>query len=170
MLNSIQEANHTQITTFSPDALVAAAQRRDIFERNRHRVYAIAFWMTGNELVAEDLMAEAFRSAFTQAINPTVEDIDRALVSELDKTFEIPVFTLDCAPSNKIHNVRQNLLRTVLEAAVIELPPTEKLIFLMHDLEGYDHDRVARLLGITERESRLGLHQARLRLRQLLAN
>src|SRR6202012_900347 len=107
MLNSIQEANHTQITTFSPDALVATAQRRDIFERNRHRVYAIAFWMTGNELVAEDLMAEAFRSAFTQAINPTVEDIDRALVSELDKTFEIPVFSLDCAPSNKVHNVRQ---------------------------------------------------------------
>jgi DNA-directed RNA polymerase specialized sigma24 family protein len=170
MLNQIQEANHTQITTFSPDALVAVASRRDIFERNRHRVYAIAFWMTGNELAAEDLMADAFRSAFSETANPSVEDVDRALVSELDKTFEMPVFTLDCVPSSEVRNVRQNILRTDLEAAVIQLPPTEKLIFLMHDLEGYDHDRVARLLGITERESRLGLHQARLRLRQLLAN
>jgi len=65
--------------------------------------------------------------------------------------------------------VRSNTLRVDLEAAVIQLPATEKLIFLMHDVERYDHDRVARLLGITERESRLGLHQARLRVRELLA-
>jgi len=170
MLNIPQESNRTQIAAFSSEMVVATGQRREIFERNRHRVYAVAFWMTGNELAAEDLMSDSFHAAFLATPYPSVEDIDRALVSELGNLFDIPVFTLDCVPSGQVRNVRSNILRTDLEAAVIQLPATEKLIFLMHDLEGYDHDRVARLLGITERESRLGLYQARLRLRELLAH
>ena len=169
MFNTMQEAALTQIATYLPETLVSVPQRREIFERNRHRVYAVAFWMTGNELAAEDVMSDVFRSAFLSTSNPTADDIDRALVTELKSMFEIPVFTLDCVPSEQVRNVRENILRTALEAAVIELPATEKLIFVMHDVEGYDHDRVARLLGITERESRLGLHQARLRMRELLA-
>jgi RNA polymerase sigma-70 factor (ECF subfamily) len=169
MLNTMQEAPRTQVATYLPETLSIIPQRREIFERNRHHVYAVAFWMTGNELAAEDLMSDVFRSAFLSTSNPAVDDIDRALVSELKNMFEIPVFTLDCVPSSAVRNVRENILRTALEAAVIELPATEKLIFVMHDVEGYGHDRVARLLGITERESRLGLHQARLRMRELLA-
>jgi RNA polymerase sigma-70 factor (ECF subfamily) len=169
MLNTIQNGSLTQVATFSPDAIVGAAQRQEAFERDRHRVYAIAYWMTGNELAAEDLMVDAFRAAFLETAIPTAEEVDLALVAELRKMFDIPVFTLDCIPCHGIRNVRKNVLRTDLEIAVFALPSTEKLIFLMHDLEGYDHDRVARLLGMTERESRLGLHQARLRLRELLA-
>jgi len=170
MLNFVQEADHTpMITRFSTEANVAAAQRREIFERNRHRVYAVSFWMTGSELAAEDLMSDVFRVAFSSTPSPSAEDVDRALVGEIAKTFDIPVFTLDCQPSSEVRSVRSNTLRVDLEAAVIQLPATEKLIFLMHDVERYDHDRVARLLGITERESRLGLHQARLRVRELLA-
>ena len=170
MLNTVQQSNRTQISAFPPETFLATQQRREIFERNRHRVYAVAFWMTGNELAAEDLMSDTFRAAFLASPCPSVADIDQALVTELVNLFELPVFTLDCAPSTTVRNVRSNILRTDLENAVIQLPATEKLIFLMHDLERYDHDRVARLLGITERESRLGLHQARLRLRELLAN
>jgi RNA polymerase sigma-70 factor (ECF subfamily) len=125
--------------------------------------------MTGNELAAEDLMGDAFRAAFLESDSPTTAEVDRVLVAELRKTFDIPSFTLDCTLCTGIRNVRKNVLRTDLEIAVFALPATEKLIFLMHDLEGYDHDHVARLIGITERESRLALHQARLRLRELLA-
>ena len=169
MLNTMQEASLANIR-FSPETVLAPTQRHDIFERNRHRVYALAFWMTGNELPAEDLLIDVFRTAFLASGNPSADDVDRALVAELVKMFEIPLFTLDCAPSNKVRNIRENMLRTDLEAAVIQLPATEKLIFLMHDVERYAHDRIARLLGITERESRLGLHQGRLRLRELLPN
>lgn len=167
MLNAVQEARHTYV--FSSETAVLPVPRRDIFELNRHHVYAVAFWMTGNELAAEDLMSDAFRSAFLATPDPTTAEIDQALVGELKKTFDIPVFTLDCAMSKEIRNVRSNTLRTELELAVIALPATEKLIFVMHDVEGYDHDCVARLLGITERESRHGLHQARLRMRESLA-
>ena len=61
------------------------------------------------------------------------------------------------------------MLRTHLERAVVQLPPTERMIFLMHDVENYDHCRIARYLELTEDQSRNALHQARLRLRELLA-
>jgi DNA-directed RNA polymerase specialized sigma24 family protein len=51
----------------------------------------------------------------------------------------------------------------------VQLPATEKMIFLMHDVESYEHDRIARLLGISEEESKLGLHQARVQIRELIA-
>ena len=95
MLNFAQEADPTQmITRFSTEATVSTAQRREIFERNRHRVYAVAFWMTGSELAAEDLMSDVFRVAFSSTSSPSVDDVDRALVGEIAKTFDIPVFTL----------------------------------------------------------------------------
>jgi RNA polymerase sigma-70 factor (ECF subfamily) len=59
--------------------------------------------------------------------------------------------------------------RVHLEEAVTQLPPTERAIFLMHDVEGYDHARIGRTIGLSAEESRTGLHQARLRLRELLA-
>jgi len=168
MLNAFQDGNRTQFTPYSPDALIAAAQRREAFDRDRHRVYSISFWMTGNELAAEDLMTDAFRSAFLNSASPSLEEVDQALVGALRATFDLPLFTLNCAASTKVRNVRRNTLRVELENAVLQLPPTEKLIFLMHDVERYEHGRIARLLGITERESHLGLHQARLRLREIL--
>jgi DNA-directed RNA polymerase specialized sigma24 family protein len=75
---------------------------------------------------------------------------------------------LDCAPSSEVRSVRYNILRVDLERALVQLPSTEKLIFIMHDVESYDHPRVARTLGLTEEQTQLGLHQARLYLRQLL--
>lgn len=164
----MQTSTRTRVADLSPDGALASASRRNTFERNRHRIYAIAFWMTGNELAAEALMADVFRTAFRSSVAPSTEEVDRALLVELRQIFDIPVLALQCAPCTEVRKVRRAVLRTDLEAAVLQLPATEKLLFLMHDLDGYSHDHVARLLGITERESRLGLHQARLRLRELL--
>jgi DNA-directed RNA polymerase specialized sigma24 family protein len=69
-----------------------------------------------------------------------------------------------------VASVRGNVKRVDLERAVVQLPPTERMIFLLHDVEAYDHTRISRTLGVSEQESQLGLHQARLRLRQLLAS
>jgi RNA polymerase sigma-70 factor (ECF subfamily) len=169
MLSTIQEAKRSYHNFFVPEALSSvASQRREAYERNRARVYAVAFYMTGNELAAEDLMAGVFRSAFAHSASPDVEEVDEALVRELRKLFALPAFTLGCTPSNQPRSVRRNILRIDLERVVMQLPATEKLIFLMHDVERYEHDQIARLLGITARESCFGLHQARLRLRELL--
>jgi DNA-directed RNA polymerase specialized sigma24 family protein len=76
--------------------------------------------------------------------------------------------TLNCAACERVLAVRRNTLRVELERAVVQLPSTEKMIFLMHDVERYDHTRIARTLGLSDEESRIGLHQARLRMRELL--
>ncbi|MFB3812536.1 MAG: RNA polymerase sigma factor [Terriglobales bacterium] len=141
----------------------------EIYQRNRHRIYALAFLMTDNELMAEELMQISFRTAFSKSAAPSAETIDRALVAAVRNLMPLGTLTLACSPSTRVANVRRNTLRVHLEQAVVQVPPTERMIFLMHDVEGYDHARIGRCLGLAEDESKQGLHQARLRIRELLA-
>lgn len=140
-----------------------------VYERNRHRIYSLAFWMTDHELAAEELMTQVFCRAFTSRTEPTAYDIDRALISVLREYMSLGALTLNCAPCDRVMSVRTNALRVDLERAVVQLPNTEKIIFLMHDVERYDHARIASLLGISVQSSMEGLHQSRLRMRELLA-
>lgn len=157
----------------SPLAVLAPSRIescREIYEQNRHRVYSLAFWMTDSELAAEELMTRVFCRAFEDTKTPGADDIDRALLAELRLSFDLGVLTLDCAPCERVLAVRRNTLRVELERAVVQLPATEKLMFLFHDVDGYDHARIAHLLGTTQDGSRRGVHQARLRLREILAS
>ena len=170
MLLSIQEKNTVSLAPCLPQPpSLGVESHREAYERNCHRVYALAFWMTDNELLAEELMANSFRRVLASNTQPSDEEVDRALIDELRTVVPLGTLSLDCAPSAQAHSVRYSTLRADLERAVVQLPGTEKLIFLMHDVERYDHARIARCLGLTEDEARLGLHQARLRLRELLA-
>jgi RNA polymerase sigma-70 factor (ECF subfamily) len=145
-------------------------QYRDVFEGNRHRVYSLSYYMTNNELTAEEVMTNTFCRAFACTHKPDAETIDRALVKELREIVPIGNLTVQCRPAEQVSQVRRNSRRADLEAAVVQLPSTERLIFLMHDVENYDHSRIARTIGISETESRTGLFQARLKLRELLAS
>jgi DNA-directed RNA polymerase specialized sigma24 family protein len=169
-MTSVQEAKMFGFATYMPAVLPrSVASYGETYELNRHRVYALAFWMTDNELDAAELMTQTFCRAFAKADAPAAEEIDRCLISELREYMPLGTLTLNCAPCEKVLAVRRNTLRVDLERAVVQLPPTEKMIFLMHDVESYDHARIGRALGISDEESRLGLHQARLRMRELLA-
>lgn len=154
--------------------LVAAERSRRtrysrIYNQHRHRVYSMAFWMTGNELAAEQMAASTFLRAFSCCDSPRAEQIDHAFLAEVRELAPLPGLTLRAGVPAEVRNLRGNVKRVHLERAVIELPATEKLIFLLHDVEGYEHARIARLLGIREDESKFGLHQARLRIRELVS-
>ena len=168
-MSTLQEANLFRFAGYLPVVRHRSAGTcSDVYEQNRHRIYALALWMTDNELTAAEVMTNAFCRAFAKSEVPTPEEIDCAFVAEARQYMSPGVFTLDCAPCEKSLCVRRNTLRVDLERAVVKLPNTEKIIFLMHDVENYDHARIARILGFTEDESRRGLHQARLRIRELL--
>lgn len=158
------------LSTYIRTAEDRLEQYRENFENNYHRIYSLAFRMTNNELLAEEAVGNVFRRAFSLVASPSAEVLDRALVRELREQAPIGPLTLECAPAAEVAGIRKNVKRVHLEAAVVELPTTERLIFLMHDVEGYDHARIGRTIGVTGDESRRGLHQARLRLRELLAN
>jgi DNA-directed RNA polymerase specialized sigma24 family protein len=114
------------------------------------------------------LLETTFVSAFAKSDCPTEEDIDNELIAQLREDHNIGTLTLKCADATEVLNIRSNTKRVHLELAVVQLPATEKLMFLMHDVEGYDHVRIARTLGVTEQDSKQGLHQSRLRIRELV--
>ena len=145
------------------------AEYNRIYEENRHRIYSLAFWMTDNELTAEDLATNVFLRAFACSSSPTTEQIDHAFLAEVRETRALGTLTLNCSASAATTSIRGNVKRVYLERAVVQLPATEKLIFLLHDVEGYDHQKIARLLGIAEQESQYGLHQARVLIRELVS-
>jgi|SRR5215467_4044613 len=139
-----------------------------IYNEHRHRVYSLAFWVTGAEPAAEQMAASTFLRAFASGDAPRTEQIDQAFLAEVRELSPLRGLTLQAAAA-EARDLRRNMKRVHLEQAVIELPAMEKLIFVLHDVESYEHARIARLLGIREDESRLGLHQARLRIRELVA-
>jgi len=171
MASTAQNVAITERTSFFPAfAPTSVGQYKSIYEQNRHRVYALSFWMTDSEMQAEQLLEATFVRAFERNSAPTEQQIDNALIAELRENYVIGEFTLDCALATEVHNIRTNTKRVHLELAVVQLPATEKLIFLMHDVEGYSHARIAQTLSISVTNSKHGLHQARLRIRELVAN
>ena len=170
MASMSQQAKISGFATFLPAPVVERVETlQAIFDANRHRIYALAFWMTDNELAAEELMHMTFSRGFAHSAEASAEALDQALVAELRQQMPIGVLTLQEGTCSEASSVRQNTLRVHLERAVVQLPPTERMIFLLHDIEGYDHARVARTLGISLDESQKGVFQARLRLRNLMA-
>ena len=55
-----------------------------------------------------------------------------------------------------------------LKQAVAELPPGYKTMFVLHDVRGYEHREIAKMVGCSVGNTKSQLHKARLRLRQLL--
>jgi RNA polymerase sigma-70 factor (ECF subfamily) len=144
------------------------AEYEAIYNEHRHRIYSLAFWMTDNELSAEQMAANVFLRAFATSASPRTEHIDQAFLSVVREFTSVGALTLNkSVPQSR--SVRGNVKRVHLERAVVQLPATEKLIFLLHDVEGYDHQRIARLLGIDEKESQFAVHQARVEIRELVS-
>jgi RNA polymerase sigma-70 factor, ECF subfamily len=145
------------------------AQYDEIYREHCHRIYSLAFWMTDNELAAEQLSGNTFLRAFALSVIPGTEQIDQAFLAEIREITQVGRLTLNSSVSPEIRSVRGNVKRIHLERAVVQLPATEKLIFLLHDVEGYTHEKIARLLGMDVQESQFGLHQARLQMRELVS-
>jgi RNA polymerase sigma-70 factor (ECF subfamily) len=55
-----------------------------------------------------------------------------------------------------------------LEEAITRLPPGARRVFVLHDVEGYKHEEIAEMLGVTSGATKAQLHRARLLLREAL--
>jgi len=58
--------------------------------------------------------------------------------------------------------------RIALKNAIAQLPNGYRNVFVLHDVEGYEHEEVARMMNISVGTSKSQLHKARLKLRGLL--
>jgi RNA polymerase sigma-70 factor (ECF subfamily) len=146
--------------------------QRDVYDSHRHRVFALAFYMTGNEIEAETILTSTFVAAFRETEVPQADHVDSALVAELRRRFPLtesePTANLNGAVGP--HLAERNVRRTDLEEAIQTLPATERLLFLLRDVEGYSPSVISRLLQMQEAKVQRGLFSARIRLRQALAS
>jgi RNA polymerase sigma-70 factor, ECF subfamily len=143
-------------------------RQRDIYDSHRHRVFSVSFYMTGNEMEAEEILRGTFVRAFRQAEEPDGTAVDTALIEQLHEHVVLEDEDLPFPRTEHLPDGR-NILRTDLEEAIRCLPPVERLIFLLMDVEGYSAPQVAQLLHKTTGEVLRTSIMARIRLRAEIA-
>jgi RNA polymerase sigma-70 factor, ECF subfamily len=144
-------------------------QQRDVYESHRHRAFSLAFYMTGNEMEAEEILAATFVKVFQQNERPDAFAVDSALLHELSEKFPLREEEAPAVVAPGLGLNRRNVRRPDLEEAVRSLPANERLLFLLRDVEGYSPAMISRLLEIPEAHVLRGCFSARVRLSQVLA-
>ncbi len=144
-------------------------RQRDVYETHKHRTFAVAFYMTGNEIAAEEVLESTFVRAFQTAQEPNGQGVDMAMVDELRERVPLDQPTAPAAAEPGESLGGRNIKRTELEEALGELPANERIVFLLRDVEGYDPDRIADLLQLSRQQVERTALSARIRLRQVLA-
>jgi RNA polymerase sigma-70 factor (ECF subfamily) len=156
------------------------AAERAIYDAHVDRVFRLAYRMTGDEALAEDLTQETFVRAFDRLAEfrgdarlatwlHTVAT--RTVLSGLRKVRRLRgrEADLDQAPAAAVAPRRDAELRLLLDEAIDALPEDMRVVFLMHDVEGFKHREIADGVGITAGTSKSRLHRARTWLREYLA-
>jgi RNA polymerase sigma-70 factor, ECF subfamily len=160
-----------------------------LYRLHSRRVYAVCLRMVGNTAEAEDLTQEAFllllrkihlfrgESAFSTwlhrlAVNlvlmrlrkksPPIVSIEAA--SDPDDETGWPGIDMG-APDVSLEG---SIDRINLARCIAELPAGYRAIFVLHDIQGYQHNEIAEILGRSVGDSKSQLHRARMRLRELL--
>jgi RNA polymerase sigma-70 factor (ECF subfamily) len=159
-----------------------------LYARHKRRVYSLCLRMIGNVEAAEDLTQDAFilifrkistfrgDSAFSTWVHRLTVNVvlmhmrKRGLrVVSLEETLDPD----DDGGAQKDFGKQDHILagsidRVILERAIEDLPPGYRIIFVLHEVEGYEHGEIAAMLGCSVGNSKSQLHKARMKLRGAL--
>ena len=156
----------------------------ELYRRHYRRVYALTLRMMGNPTEAEDMTQEVFlqlfnkigmfrgESQFTTWLHRMT--VNQVLMHFRKKSTRSELLTDEGETPVQIVKGTGNpskmpvIDRISLERALKQLPTGYRTVFVLHDVEGHDHDEIATMLGVSEGTSKSQLHKARLKLRQLL--
>jgi RNA polymerase sigma-70 factor (ECF subfamily) len=160
-----------------------------IYQLHSRKIYNLCLRMTRDRTEAEDLTQDVFlqllrkidtfrgESAFStwlhrMSVNivlmrfrkkPTAEtSLDTIINSGKESSTRPREFG---QPDLRLNGV---IDRITLRLAINELPPGSKAMFILHDIQGYDHDEIAKMFGCSVGNSKSQVHKARMRLRELL--
>jgi RNA polymerase sigma-70 factor (ECF subfamily) len=155
-----------------------------LYTRHNRRVYSLCLRMTGNVPEAEDLAQEVFiqlfrkigsfrgESAFTTWLHRMT--VNQVLMHFRKKGVRLEQTTDDGDVPIQIVKGTEDARRMpvvdkiALDNAIAKLPPGYRTVFLLHDVEGHEHEEIAKLLGCSVGTSKSQLHKARMKLRHLL--
>ncbi len=171
--------------------LIARAQRGDeeafsaLFEAHKRRVYSLCLRMLGNPTEAEDLTQEAFlqlfrkiatfrgESAFSTwlhrlSVNVVLMHLRKKGLNQisLDETENSQGEPIKRDYGDDDRRLVGSIDRIGLNRAIAELPPGYRTVFILHDVEGYEHNEIAEIMNCSIGNSKSQLHKARLKLRE----
>jgi RNA polymerase sigma-70 factor, ECF subfamily len=166
----------------------AAAFER-IYRLHNRKVYTLCLRMAGDRTEAEDLTQEVFLQLFRKintfrgesAFSTWLHRMSVNIVLMRFRKKPIAQASLDTSTNSEEEpntppkefggpDLRLNGVvdRVTLETLINELPPGYKAMFILHDVQGYNHDEIAEIFGCTPGNSKSQVHKARTRLRELL--
>lgn len=176
--------------------VIARAQAGDVvcfealYAQHKRRVFSLCLRMSKNYSEAEDYTQEAFLQLYRKIASFRAESafstwLHRLAVNVVLMHFrkkglvETPLEEIlepqhEDAPRKEFGGTDISLVgsidRLTLERAIAELPPGYRMIFVLHDIEGYEHNEIAEMLGCSIGNSKSQLHKARMKLRILLSS
>ena len=166
----------------------AAAFER-LYRLHSRRVYSLCLRMVGNTAEAEDLTQEAFLQLFRKIATFRGESAFSTWLHRLAVNVVLMKLRKKSGKETSLEQVTEpdeesgtprrdfgavdlrlsgSLDRVNLQRAVDQLPPGYKAAFILHDVQGYEHNEIAEMLGCSIGNSKSQLHKARMRLRDLL--
>lgn len=155
-----------------------------IYERYHRRTYSLCLRMTSSQTEAEDLTQEVFIQLFRKigsfrgdsafstwlhrlTVNQVLMHFRRRSVKN-ERTSDDGEMPEQMVRGTADPRKMQVVDRIALKNAIAELPNGYRSVFMLHDVEGFEHEEVARIMGISIGTSKSQLHKARLKLRGLL--
>lgn len=162
---------------------------QELYDRHKRRVYSLCLRMTANTAEAEDLTQEAFLQLYRKIATFRGESAFSTWLHRLSvnvvlmhlRKKNLPVVSLeettqgggeDDTPKKDFGAedlaLAGSIDRLQLQRAVDDLPPGYRSIFVLHDIEGYEHNEIAKIVGCSIGNSKSQLHKARMKLRDLL--
>ncbi len=180
----LEDALPESPTEPEPPSPAAAETFDTLYRQHYRRVYAICLRMTGNPDDAEDLTQEVFvqvlrkldsfrgEAAFTTWLHRIA--VNQVLMHFRKKSNRMESVTEEGDMPEEVTPVmiRQSQTPLVdklaLLSAVKKLPRGYRTVLILHDLNGYEHEEIGGLLGISAGTSKSQLHKARARMQEIL--
>jgi RNA polymerase sigma-70 factor (ECF subfamily) len=158
-----------------------------LYDKHKRRVYSLCLRMTANTAEAEDLTQEAFLQLYRKigtfrgesAFSTWLHRLSVNVVLMQLRKKSLPVVSLEETTQGEEDTPKKDfgaedlalagsIDRLQLQRAVDDLPPGYRMIFVLHDVEGYEHNEIATIVGCSIGNSKSQLHKARMKLRDLL--
>lgn len=146
---------------------------RFLYETHKDVLYNVAFRMHRNEQDAEDSVQEAFVSIFKflprfkgecRFSTWIYKILMNTCLTKLRRT-RPPAESLDRLENGRAARLaganRDVTAKMILEQEIANLPLGFRTVFILHEVEGFSHDEIAQMLGITEGTSKSQLHKAK---------
>jgi RNA polymerase sigma-70 factor, ECF subfamily len=179
---------------FMDSEVIKRAQQGDadafasLFNTHKARIYSLCLRMTNNTAEAEDLTQDAFLQVFRKlptfrgdsalstwlyriAVNTVLMHFRKKTLRQfsLDEPYEHEGKLVYREYGSRDGRLASSVDRIALIQAIKELPDGYRTIFLLHEVDGYEHREIAELLDCSVGNSKSQLHKAKLRIREFLS-